>query len=368
VVRPSDRAPDAAVEVGTPRPDAPDAVDARAPEAPRDGAPPVVRMDAIDVRFGDHQVLDGLALTIPPGAILGLIGPSGAGKTTAIRLLTGSLAPTDGEVEVLGRDPRRFDRRTRRRIGYMPQAFALYPDLTTRENVDFVASMFGLIWTGRHRRTQAALELVDLWEARGQRAGSLSGGQQRRLELACALVHEPELLLLDEPTAGIDPLLRGRIWAELHRLRDAGRTLLVTTQYVDEADGCDLVALLTDGRLIALAPPEALRQQAAGGDVVDLEAETVLDPAWVEDLPGVRRTRVIDGRHLRVTVDDAGAATPDLVGALSSHGVEATSVRESRASFDDVFATLIERDRLTRDPGTPRASIQPSPDVSEDAA
>jgi ABC-2 type transport system ATP-binding protein len=230
----------------------------------------------------------------------------------------------------------------------MPQAFALYPDLTTRENVDFVAAMFGLVWSGRHRRTREALELVDLWEARGQRAGSLSGGQQRRLELACALVHDPELLLLDEPTAGIDPLLRGRIWTELHRLRDAGRTLLITTQYVDEADGCDVVALLTEGRLIALAPPEELRRQASGGDVVDLETSETVDPGWIEDVDGVRRVRALDGRHLRVTVDDAGAATPDLVAALAEHGVEASSVRESRASFDDVFATLIERDRLAR--------------------
>ena len=142
------------------------------------------------------------------GTILGIIGPSGSGKTTTIRLLTGALAPDDGQVRVLGEDPRTFRRRTRERIGYMPQQFTLYADLTARENVDFVASLFGMLWRTRHRRTREVLQLVDLWDARGRRAGRLSGGMQRRLELASALVHDPDLLFLDEPTAGIDPILR----------------------------------------------------------------------------------------------------------------------------------------------------------------
>ena len=137
----------------------------------------------------------------------------------------------------------------------MPQLFTLYPDLTAHENVDFVASLFGMLFRRRRRRTREVLELVDLWEARDRRAGELSGGMQRRLELACALVHEPALLFLDEPTAGIDPLLRTRIWEELHRLRAEGRTLLVTTQYVGEAELCDIVALIADGRLVAFGTP-----------------------------------------------------------------------------------------------------------------
>ena len=150
---------------------------------------------------------------------------------------------------MLGEDPRSFRRQTRERIGYMPQQFTLYPDLTARENVDFVASLFGMLWRTRHRRTREVLQLVELWDVRGRRAGRLSGGMQRRLELACALVHDPDLLFLDEPTAGIDPILRAKVWEELHRLRDAGRTLLVTTQYVNEAEACDTVALIAGGRL-----------------------------------------------------------------------------------------------------------------------
>ena len=180
-------------------------------------------------------------------------------------------------MRVLGEDPRAFRRQTRERIGYMPQQFTLYPDLTARENVDFVASLFGILWRTRHRRTREVLQLVELWDVRGRRAGRLSGGMQRRLELACALVHDPYLLFLDEPTAGIDPILRVKIWEELHRLRDDGRTLLVTTQYVSEAESCDMVALISGGRLIALATPEELRREAMGGDIVEIETTDAFD-------------------------------------------------------------------------------------------
>ncbi len=209
-----------------------------------------VMVDQVTMWFDDQLAVDGISLVIPAGTILGLIGPSGAGKTTTIRLLTGVLEPTSGTIRVLGEQPTAFRRQTRERLGYMPQSFTLYPDLTVRENVDFVGSLFGMMYWSRRRRIREVLQLLDLWDVRRRRAGRLSGGMQRRLELACALVHDPALLFLDEPTAGIDPMLRGRVWEELHRLRDAGRTLLVTTQYVNEAESCDDVALIAGGRLI----------------------------------------------------------------------------------------------------------------------
>ena len=224
-------------------------------------------------RFGDVVAVDDLSFRVPSGSILGLIGPSGSGKTTTIRMMTGSLEPTGGAISVLGEEPRRFGGGTRRRIGYMPQLFTLYPDLTARENVDFVASLFGLLLFRRRRRVEEVLRLVDLWDARSRRAGQMSGGMQRRLELACALVHEPVLALLDEPTSGVDPLLRASIWRELRRLRDAGRTLIVTTQVVSEAAECDQVALIAEGHLVALASPEQLRRKATGGDVVQLATD-----------------------------------------------------------------------------------------------
>ncbi|MGK2851647.1 MAG: ATP-binding cassette domain-containing protein [Candidatus Limnocylindrales bacterium] len=307
-----------------------------------------VVIDGATKRFGDDVAVDSISLTVPTGTILGIIGPSGAGKTTTVRMLTGALAPSEGQVRVLGEDPRVFRRQTRERIGYMPQQFTLYPDLTTRENVDFVASLFGMLWRTRHRRTREVLELVDLWDARSRRAGALSGGMQRRLELACAMVHSPALLFLDEPTAGIDPLLRARVWEELHRLRDSGRTLLVTTQYVNEAEACDTVALIAGGRLVALAPPDELRRSAVGGDSVEVETSGTFDGATLRELPMVRRVEQVDARNLRVTVEDAATALPDVVSAIGERGGEVVSAREMRPSFDSVFATLVEREQERR--------------------
>jgi ABC-2 type transport system ATP-binding protein len=316
------------------------------PEPPANGAPPpAIVIEGLVRRFGDVLALDGIGLTVPSGSLLGMIGPSGAGKTTAVRILTGGLRPSSGLVRVLGEDPGRFGHRTRARIGYMPQLFSLYPDLTAGENLDFVASLFGMLFLRRRRRVRAVLELVDLWGARKRRAANLSGGMQRRLELACALIHEPAVLFLDEPTAGLDPLLRQTVWAELHRLRDRGRTIVVTTQYVGEAEECDAVALISEGRLAALARPDDLRRSATGGDVLEIETTGFFEPAVIANLPMVRAVDQRSGHRFLVTVDDAGVASPAIAGAIESAGAGVASSREYRPSFDEVFATLVSRHR-----------------------
>lgn len=309
---------------------------------------PAVSVEGVSQRFGDDLAVDDISLIVDPGTILGIIGPSGAGKTTTVRMLTGALAPTDGQIRVMGEDPLHFRRQTRERIGYMPQQFALYPDLTARENVDFVASLFGVLWRTRHRRTREVLQLLELWDVRGREAGRLSGGMQRRLELASALVHDPWLLFLDEPTAGIDPLLRATIWTELHRLRDDGRTLLVTTQYVNEAEECDAVALISDGRLIANGTPADLRRQAIGGDVVTIETTQPFDASALRSLPTILRVEQPSPQELRATVADAATALPEVVEAVTTRGGEVVSAAEARPSFDEVFAILVERDRTSR--------------------
>jgi ABC-2 type transport system ATP-binding protein len=303
----------------------------------------LVVMRGVSRSFDGRRVVDHVDLTVPRGTILGIIGPSGAGKTTTIRMLTGALRPTEGEVRVLGVEPRRFRRSDRERIGYMPQLFMLYEDLTAGENIDFVASLFGLLWLKRRRRVREVLKVVGLWDARKRQAGKLSGGMQRRLELACALVHEPTLIILDEPTAGIDPLLRGSIWDELHRLRDAGQTLLVTTQHISEAGECDAVALIVRGRIVALASPEELRRKATLGDLLDIETTTMFDGANLDGTPGVVDVRQDGPRHLRVVVDDAGTALPVVVERIKSSGTDVESAREVRLSFDDVFAILVNQ-------------------------
>jgi ABC-2 type transport system ATP-binding protein len=319
---------------------------------PQPNAP--ARDDAIVVedarkRFGNVTALDGISLNVPTGTILGLIGPSGSGKTTTVRLLTGAVTADKGKVRVMGEEPRRFRRQTRARIGYMPQQFTLYPDLTAAENVDFMASMFGLLWFRRRRRVREALRIVDLWDARKRRASALSGGMQRRLELACALVHDPHLYFLDEPTAGLDPILRGKVWEELHRLKDAGRTLLVTTQYVNEAEECDTVALIAHGRLVALATPGDLRREAVGGDLIEVETVAPFDGSVLQNLAEVRDVRPQGPRTFQVVVDEAGAATPAVVDAITQAGGEVAAAREFRPSFDDVFAELVERDARSRE-------------------
>jgi ABC-2 type transport system ATP-binding protein len=319
----------------------------------------VVSLRGVSRAFGDRVVVRDIDLDVHEGTILGVIGPSGSGKTTTIRMVTGALVPTKGEVTVLGERPVRFHRSTRERIGYMPQLFTLYQDLSARENVDFVASMFGLLWPRRRRRTKAVLKLLELWDARDRRASAMSGGMQRRLELACALVHEPTLLILDEPTAGIDPLLRVTVWEELHRLRDAGRTLLVTTQLVSEAEECDVVALIAHGRLIAMAPPAELRHEAFGGDVIEVETTRLVDGSAIEDVPGVIAVRQLGAREVRATVKDAATVLPLVVDAISETGVDVASAQEIRPSFDEVFAALVERSA---------AELEANGETEEDAA
>jgi ABC-2 type transport system ATP-binding protein len=303
----------------------------------------VVAMVDVSRTFGDRVVVRNLDLAIERGSILGVIGPSGSGKTTTVRMLTGALKPTSGDIRVLGEQPENFKRETRERIGYMPQLFTLYPDLTARENVDFVGSLFGMLWPRRRRRTRQVLELLELWDARGRRASNMSGGMQRRLELACALVHEPVLLFLDEPTAGIDPLLRAKVWDELHRLRDDGRTIVVTTQYVGDAEDCDQVALIAEGGLVALGTPDQLRQQALGGDAVLVETAALFDSSTLDNVPGVIAITQRGPREITATVEDSAVALPVLVEAVRAANGEVVAAQELRPTFDEIFAILVER-------------------------
>ena len=317
--------------------------------------------DGLTRIFDDATAVAGVSFEVPAGSIFGIIGPSGSGKTTTLRMVMGSIAPTKGSIRVLGDEPLHFRRQTRERIGYMPQHFILYPDLTVSENVDFVGSLFGLFTWRRRGRVQHVLRLLDLWDVRKRRAKDLSGGMQRRLELACALVHEPRLLILDEPTAGLDPLLRLTVWKELHRLRDSGVTIVVTTQYVGETEECDEVAIISEGSLIALADPNGLRRAAFGGDVVEIITKATFDASVLEKGPHVHEIRQTGLREIRATVDDAGEGLPVLVDAINAAGGDVEAAREARPTFDEVFAELVERHRreLAQGPAEPRG-VEPT--------
>ena len=211
--------------------------------------------------FGDQTVLDGVDLDVAPGTIVGLIGPSGCGKTTLIRILLGVREPTSGTVEVLGRQPDHFSASERARVGYMPQLPSLFPNLSIWNNLRFAAALYGVRRRGRRQRLRQLLDFVGLGDDGGKLLGHASGGMQRRLALAAALVHDPALIVLDEPTAGIDPILRERFWTHFQSLRDAGRTLIVSTQYVGEAADCDVVAVMFAGRVLAFDTPDGLRHR-----------------------------------------------------------------------------------------------------------
>lgn len=304
---------------------------------------PAVEMREVRKDFDDIVALDRVDLTIRRGQIVGIIGPSGAGKTTAIRLLLGIYAPTSGEVRVLGHDPSRFRRRDREQIGYLPQHFVLYPDLSVRENLNFIAGTYGLGWLRRRRRIPYLLSLLHLDDAAGRLAQDISGGMQRRLELASALVHDPALLILDEPTAGLDPVLRAEVWDIFRDLQRRERTIVVTTQYVTEAEYCDVVVLIDGGRVIAAGPPEALRTQAFGGEIVRVTVpgldwritEEILGYPFV--LSGER-----SGDELRLIVENAGETIPLLAERLRERGHPVSAIEEHRESFDRVFVRLVE--------------------------
>ena len=332
---------------------------AQTPARPEQAAEPIIAASGLTRAFDDRLAVDDLTFEVAPGTILGVVGPSGSGKTTTIRMLTGTLGRTSGEINVLGEDPMHFRRRTRQRIAYMPQLFSLYEDLSAQENVGFVAALYGIGPFRRRRLIRRALEVVDLWDARHRLARDLSGGMQRRLELACALVHGPEVLFVDEPTAGIDPLLRQSIWDELRRLRDEGRTLVVTTQYVAEAEYCDRVALIVDGGLVALDTPDTLRQMVFGGDVLEINTARAVDPEMLASVAGVESVRQTAPRQLMATVSDAATLTTTIIDTLRSGGVDVVGIEEHQPTFDEVFTGLVEQRRAANGAiGDDRSSIE----------
>jgi ABC-2 type transport system ATP-binding protein len=308
----------------------------------------VIDVKNIWKKFGDEAAVREATFHVPQGVIFGFIGPSGSGKTTMVRLLTGIYQPSEGEVTVLGRHPNDFTRGIRSRIGYMPQLFVLYPNLTVWENLNFAASIYGMSLFRRRGRLREVLDFVELYEHRGKLARDTSGGMQRRLSLAATLVHEPDLIFLDEPTAGIDPVLRRKFWDHFKLLQKDGTTLFITTQYVNEASYCDLVGVMANGRLITVDTPDGLRQRAFGGEMVDIRTKKIFDYRFehmLDELPFVRGPVIRTGENsVRIVVEDAGTAMPDLMEWSGRQNIEVDSIEEYLPPFDDVFVELVERE------------------------
>lgn len=305
----------------------------------------IVKASQVGKRFGDVVALESIDLEIDAGEIVGIIGPSGSGKTTAIRLILGLYEPTNGEVRVFGRQPEDYDRELRERIGYLPQDFLLYDDLTVRENLMFAAGMYGLGPRERRARIPELLEALQLTDAKDRLAANISGGMQRRLALAGALIHEPELIVLDEPTAGIDPVLRATIWDGFRDLKARGAALLITTQYVTEAEYCDRVYLINRGRVAASGKPEELRRMVFGGDMVRLRI-TDLDQRLLTallDLSVVQSGNRTGSEEVELVVERAGEAIPQLSAAINDLGYTLATIEERQTSFDNIFVHLVEQ-------------------------
>ncbi|HKP52380.1 MAG TPA: ABC transporter ATP-binding protein [Chloroflexia bacterium] len=310
----------------------------------------MIIMDRVTKRIGDHTLVENLSFEVKQGEIFGFIGPSGAGKTSTIRLLTGVYGPTEGKITVMGISPDHPSRRVQDRIGYMPQLFVLYPNLSVRENLNFVAGLYGMNPFRKGKRINELLKFVELWDARRRLASKVSGGMQRRIELAASLLHNPPLVFADEPTAGIDPVLRGKFWEEFRRLRDEGRTIFVTTQYVGESEYCDRIGVIRKGRIIALDTPLGLRRTALGGDVMDIQASDLTPQAVLAlaNLSIVREIRPISRTEVRAYVQEAGPAIPVLLDSLNASRCTVTRIEEYRPNFDEVFIELMNRDAAAR--------------------
>jgi ABC-2 type transport system ATP-binding protein len=316
---------------------------------PEQAGPPVIQADKASHRFtGDAGVYD-LTFYVPRGVIFGLIGPSGCGKTTTVRMLTGMYKPSSGNLTVLGEQPWRFSTKARESIGYMPQQFVLYPMLSVAENFNFSAALYGLGAFKRVHRQHQLLKFVELYQQRHRATSKLSGGMQRRLQLACALAHDPELIFADEPTAGIDPVLRSKFWEHFRELRDAGKTLFITTQYVGEAENCDLVGIMRGGKLLYIDTPDDLRRKAFGGDLIRIIVDADRAREAVQLLnsqPKVKDARqaYAQSNLLLVSTDDAASTLPELVTVLKDHGIEVHESEQYQSPFDEVFLELVKRE------------------------
>jgi ABC-2 type transport system ATP-binding protein len=348
------------------------------PDEPTDERP-AIRFAAAGKRFDDDWVLRDLDLTVRAGTVFGMIGPSGCGKTTTVRLALGYFPPDEGSVELLGQDPASRSPAQRKSVGYLPQHPVLFDDLTLWQNLNYHASLSG-VRLRRGARLRELLELVDLASDRDKRVGEASGGMRRRLALAATLVHDPPVLMLDEPTAGVDPILRRQLWDEFRRLRDEGTTLVVTTQFVEEAAYCDEVAILAHGGVAAVAAPNELITIAYGGRRFDVHFDQVVSGRTLDALESgenVSRATGITDRVARIVLRpsaDVLADDGDIQGPLADlmqarvdelpRDACVISISEVPVEWNDVFAEIVQR---TADDTAP-AAAPPTTEAADDTA
>ena len=303
----------------------------------------IVHTESLSKRFGSLVAVRDVSLDVYKGEIFGVLGPNGAGKSTTIRMLCGILDPSGGKGSVVGFDIARDSERIKERIGYMTQRFSLYEDLTVAENLRFYAGIYGLRGAARAKRIDAAIATAGLGDRRNQIAGTLSGGWKQRVALACATVHEPPLLFLDEPTAGVDPVSRRDFWSQIHRIAAEGTTVLVTTHYMDEAERCHRLAFIFGGKLLDVGTPDEIIARAELS-AAELEVDEPMraDEA-LRGRPEVDETAHY-GHRLRVVTHDGGDALAFAERALAEAGVAVRRSRAASPTVEDAFVSMVRRD------------------------
>ncbi len=309
----------------------------------------LIETEQLTKKFNGEFGVKEVSIRIPKNAIFGFIGPSGSGKTTTVRLLLGVYPPSSGSALVFGHQPHRFSQTDRSRIGYMPQLFMLQNGLTVWQNLAFVASLYGML-RQRKERIRKRLDLVELTGHEKKRASDLSGGMQRRLSLAAALLHDPDLIFLDEPTAGIDPVLRRKFWDHFQKLKEQGKTLFITTQYVAEAAYCDYVGVMSQGRLLMVETPENLKRIGMGGEIIEIKFTDLLSQAQVAAIRqqadvAAGQIQLLNNEMLQVVVEDASRQIPSLLQWCQENEMSVKAAQKIEPSFDDVFVQLINRYR-----------------------
>ncbi len=301
-----------------------------------------VVVENLEKRFGSFIAVNRVSFEVRKGEIFGFLGPNGAGKSTTIRMLCGILSPTGGTGTVVGFDVRTEPEKIKANIGYMSQKFSLYEDLTVDENINFYSGIYRIPPEKKKERKEWIIEMAGLQDRRHSRTGILSGGWKQRLAFGCAILHEPPIIFLDEPTAGVDPVSRRQFWDLIYELSGKGVTTFVTTHYMDEAEYCNRIGLIYRGELIAIGSPDTLKTEFMQEDVLEVLCERPQDAMGeIEKLPGIKEV-ALSGNGLHVVAQDAERAASEIQNLLGT----TASVEEIAPSLEDVFVSLIEsRDR-----------------------
>ncbi len=302
--------------------------------------------EGLEKRFGTFAAVAGVSFQVAEGEVFGFLGPNGAGKSTTIRMLCGILPPSGGRATVAGFDVGTRAEDVKAHIGYMSQRFSLYEDLTVEENIDFYSGIYRIAPERKGERKAWVLRMADLEAHRKTRTGLLSGGWKQRLALGCAILHEPPILFLDEPTSGVDPISRRRFWDLIYELSGTGVTVFVTTHYMDEAEYCDRIGLIYRGELIALGTPQALKTEHMPEDVLEVFCDAPQDAlAVLRDIPGVKDAALF-GKAIHVVAEDGERAAPEMRRGLEAKGHAVARIEAVTPSLEDVFVSLVEaRDR-----------------------